>query len=312
MTRVIVLFWDGVGLGADDPEVNPLATATMPVMRRLLGGARLVTGNGVVRTDSATMVPTDASMGVPGRPQSATGQTALLTGLNAPAVVGGHYGPRPNAQLRKILEGETLFSRVLVMGRTACFANAFPATYFDAVDRGKRLHGAIPHAAQAAGLALRTANDLAAGRALSVDLTNAGWRNGLGYPEMPLRTAAQAGSILAGLSADHDLVFFDQWVTDMLGHRSDRAAAVGLFEDLDVFLGSLLDGLALAETLVIIISDHGNVEDCSHRRHTENPVPTVLVGAGHAAAAASIRDLTDLAPIVGNVLSSQNPPSVAE
>ena len=30
-TRIIFLFLDGVGLGADDPSVNPLARAHLPV-----------------------------------------------------------------------------------------------------------------------------------------------------------------------------------------------------------------------------------------------------------------------------------------
>ena len=146
------------------------------------------------------MMPTDASLGVRGRPQSATGQTALLTGLNAPQLLGEHYGPRPNAQLREMLEGDTLFSRALAAGRRVAFVNAYPAPYFEAVARGKRLHGAIPHAAQAAGLPLRTAEDLAAGRALSVDLTNAAWRSGMGYDEMPIWTPAEAGAVLARLA----------------------------------------------------------------------------------------------------------------
>jgi 2,3-bisphosphoglycerate-independent phosphoglycerate mutase len=195
MTRVVVLFLDGVGLGDDDPQVNPLAAARLPVLTGLLGGRRLVAGSGRIDAAQATMIPTDAGLGVPGRPQSATGQTALLTGRNAPKIVGEHYGPRPNAVLRAMLEGPTLFTRLLAEDRSAAFANAFPQGYFDAVARGKRLHGAIPHAAQAAGLRLRTAEDLRAGRALSVDLTNTAWRDTLGYGDVPLWTPAAAGEV---------------------------------------------------------------------------------------------------------------------
>jgi hypothetical protein len=295
-TGIVVLFLDGVGLGVDDPAINPLAAAHMPVLAQLLGNARLLAVTGAVRTPQASLVPTDAMLGVPGRPQSATGQAALLTGVNAPVLLGEHYGPRPNRRLRELLEGETMFSRVLEAGGQVCFANAYPAGYFAAVARGKRLHGAIPYAIQAAGLPLRTADDLAAGRALSVDLSNAGWRNGLGYADMPLRSPAQAGSILANLSEQHELVFFDEWITDMLGHRGDLDAAVNLLEDIDLFLGALLQDLDLSRRTVIITSDHGNMEDCGRRHHTKNLVPTILIGAAHNQLADLIGSLVDITP----------------
>lgn len=302
MARAVVVFLDGVGLGADDPLFNPLAAARLPVLTGLLGGQRLLAASGRIDAPRATMVPTDASLGVRGRPQSATGQTALLTGRNAPLILGEHFGPRPNAALRAMLEGPTLFTRLLAEGRTVAFANAYPQGYFDAVARGKRLHGAIPHAAQAAGLRLRTADDLRAGRALSVDLTNTAWRSTLGYPDMPLWTPFQAGEVLARLSQCHELVFFDDWATDMAGHGVDLAESVRVLEEIDAFIGGLLASVDLATTLVAIISDHGNIEDLRVKSHTENPTPTVLIGAGHQAAADTISDLTHVMPALLDVI----------
>lgn len=301
MTRVVVLFLDGVGLGDDDQQVNPLVAARLPVLTSVLGGRRLVAGSGRIDAIGATMVPTDAGLGMPGRPQSATGQTALLTGRNAPVLIGGHYGPRPNADLRAILEGPTLFTRVLAEGHTVVFANAYPQGYFDAVARGKRLHGAIPHAAQAAGLRLRTAGDLLDGQALSVDLTNAAWQ-GMGYPAMPLWTPAEAGRVMARLASGHDLVFFDNWAPDVAGHRGDLAESVRVLEEIDAFLGGLLGAIDLERTLVAIISDHGNIEDLRARGHTENQVPTVLIGAGRQRAGEAIRDLTHVMGAVLDVI----------
>lgn len=302
MTRVVVVFLDGVGLGEDDPQTNPLAAAALQQLTAVLGGRRLVAYSGQIHAPGATMIPTDATLGMPGRPQSATGQTALLTGGNASRIVGGHYGPRPNAALRALLEGSTLFTQLRAGGRSVAFANAYPQGYFDAVARGKRLHGAIPHAAQAAGLRLRTADDLVAGQALSVDLTNAAWRNGLGYPAMPVWTPAEAGAVLARLSAGHDLVFFDNWATDVAGHRGDLHASVVLLEEIDGFLGGLLAALDLGQTLVAIISDHGNIEDVRAKGHTLNRVPTLLIGARHRQAASSISDLTHVTPALLDVM----------
>ena len=248
----------------------------------LLGGARPLRSVGRVDGPLASLVPTDASLGVPGKPQSASGQAALVTGLNVPQMIGEHYGPRPNQPIRAILDGETLFTQALAGGASVAFANAYPQGYFDAVNRGKRLHGAIPHAVQAAGIRLRTADDLRAGHALSVDLTNAGWRNGMGYSDMPQWTARHAGQVLGELSATHDLIFFDNWVTDVVGHHNDMAEALKLLADLDEFLDGLLASVDLEETLIVITSDHGNLEDTSVRGHTLNPVATVVIGAGAA------------------------------
>lgn len=302
MTRAVVVFLDGVGLGDDDPQVNPLAAAELPVLAALLDGRRLAAGAGRIDAAGATMAPTDATLGVSGRPQSATGQTALLTGRNAPLIIGGHYGPRPNAPLRAMLEGPTLFTRLLAEGRSVAFANAYPQGYFDAVARGKRLHGAIPHAVQAAGLRLRTAEDLRAGQALSVDLTNAAWRSNLGYADMPLLTPQEAGGVLARLAQHHDLVFFDDWAPDVAGHGGGMAESVQVLEAIDAMLGGLLAGIDLAKTLVAIISDHGNIEDIRARGHTENLVPTILIGAGRQQAADSIGDLTDIMPILIDII----------
>ncbi len=306
MTRLVVLFLDGVGLGEDNADTNPLAVADLPVLHGLLSGQRLLAEtvrSGMLHTTQASLVPTDACLGVTGRPQSATGQTALITGRNAAQLLGQHFGPRPNAALRALLQEPTLFSQALAQGHSAAFANAYPPDYFAAVARGKRLHGALPFAAQAAGLPLRTAEDLAAGRALSVDLTNAGWRSDLGYPAMPLWTPQQAGAVAAGLAATYDLLFFDNWAPDMAGHRGDKEPAIALLQDFDAFLGGLLAALDLNSTLVAITSDHGNIEALSVRGHSENAVPTVLIGAGHAQAAGNIHSLTDLLPAFLAVLN---------
>ena len=304
MTQVVVLFLDGVGLGSDDPAVNPLAAAEIPVLIELLDGARPLQSVGRVSGSQASLVPTDATLGMAGKPQSASGQAALVTGLNVPQMIGGHYGPRPNKQIRAILEGTTLFSQAMAGGASVAFANAYPQGYFDAVQRGKRLHGAIPHAVQAAGIRLRTADDLRARQALSVDLTNAGWRNGLGYANIPLWTAQEAGGLLGDLAVGHDLTFFDNWATDMVGHHNDMAEALHLLADLDQFLAGLLATVDLDETLIIITSDHGNLEDTSVRGHTLNPVATVVIGAGQQAVAEQISSLTDITPALLAILKA--------
>ena len=49
MTRIVVVFLDGVGLGEHDSAVNPLVAARLPVMAGLMDGAPLVAGTGAYR-----------------------------------------------------------------------------------------------------------------------------------------------------------------------------------------------------------------------------------------------------------------------
>ena len=91
MKRLLFFFLDGVGLGKADPIINPFAAATMPTLERLLGGKKLTLESVPLESKRATLLALDATLGVAGLPQSATGQATLLNGKNVPAVIGNHY-----------------------------------------------------------------------------------------------------------------------------------------------------------------------------------------------------------------------------
>ena len=302
MRRVIFLFLDGVGLGEDDPTINPLAVGRYPTLDRLLDGAKPIAATGRRSTPLAELIPADANLGIPGRPQSATGQTAILTGINAPQQLGEHYGPRPDDRVRVILRQANLFGRLRALGLRSFFCNAYPQGYFDVINSGKRLLSAIPYAATVAGQALPTACDLYAGRALAADFTNQGWRDHLDHPHAPVFSAEGAGAQLWQIAQDYHFTFFEHWQTDVIGHRGDLAAAVANFHAFDGFLAGLLGAADLAETLIIVASDHGNVEDCRHGKHTTNPALTLLLGAARQQYAAQVRGLDDFAPIIVDFL----------
>jgi hypothetical protein len=301
--RVIFLFLDGVGLGPDDPAVNPLAVDAYPVLRRLLDGRRPVADTGRFATDEANLIPTDAQLGVPGRPQSATGQAALLTGINAPARLGEHYGPRPDARVRAVLDEGGVFRRLRAAGLNTYFCNAYPQRYFDAIARGRRLLSAVPYAVVAGGQPLPTHADLLARRAIAADFTNQGWREELGYTDVPVFAPTEAGRLLWEISQPFDFVFFEHWATDVLGHEQAFDKAVEMLRRFDGFLGGLLEACDPEETLVVVTSDHGNVEDCSHGKHTTNPALTLLLGAPRLRYAARIRALTDFVPAIVDFLA---------
>ncbi len=304
MARVLFLFLDGVGLGEDDPVRNPLAAAASPHLQHLLGGRKLVLDSAPCETEWATLLAIDACLGVAGSPQSASGQAALLTGRNVPAEIGEHYGPKPNPAIAAILQQDNLFLHVARAGGSSALLNAYPPRYFEAIDSRRRLYSAIPLAASLAGVPLRTAADLQAGRALAADLTGAGWAAQPTFPPAPIYTPHQAGSLLAHLSAEHDLTWFDFWPSDYVGHRADMAEAIDLVERLDGALAGLTEAWRGRPDLVIVTSDHGNLEDLPARGHTTAPVPALLIGplSLRRAAAPHLHDLTDFAPTVLKIL----------
>lgn len=292
-----IFFMDGVGLGPADPAGNPFLTASMPYLTHLFGPDWFLNGTGRIITPRASLIPTDACLGVPGRPQSATGQATILTGRNVPQLIGEHYGPKPNPAIAAIIEQSNLFLDAVIRAKPAALLSPYPQDFFDNWQRGKRLLSAVPLAATSAGLSLMTADDFRAGRAISPDFTGRGWRDHLGYQDTPLRSLEESGRDLAQLARHYHFSFFEHWPSDRLGHRGDLNEAVSHLESLDTVLGQLIQNWD-DSGLLIITSDHGNIEEKGHRQHTTNPVPTILVGPGQAELAQTIHDLTHLARLI--------------
>ncbi len=295
---VLLFFMDGVGLGSADAETNPFVTADLPHLTALLGEGWYRQGQPPRVRARASLTPTDATLGVPGLPQSATGQAAILTGRNVPQLVGEHYGPKPNPAVAGALAEGTLFAEVVGAGGRAALLTPYPERYFEGVASGRRLLSAVPLAAHNAGLPLHTADDLRNGDAVSPDFTNQGWREHLGYDDMPLLSLQGAGRRIAVLARRYQFSFFEHWPSDRHGHRGTLAEARAHLERIDAVLGGLFAAWDDDAGLLIITSDHGNIEAKDRRQHMANPVPTILLGPNHAELAAQIADLTDIAPVV--------------
>ena len=294
--RVLFIFLDGVGLGMDDPSINPFSSVNMPHLQKLLGGRKLIAASAPVESDHATLLALDPNLSVAGLPQSATGQATLLTGLNVPAMIGEHYGPKPNPQIAEIIKEDNLFKRLLRAGRTAALLNAYPPRYFHGVESGKRLLSAIPLAVTSSGLPLFTQDDLYNQKAMSADFTGEGWRTMLGYQDSPVHPPRQAGQVLANLAEKYDFSLFEYWASDYAGHGQDMAKAVELLEVFDLVLGGLVESWKHDEGLIFISSDHGNLEDLSTRRHTSALVPGIVIGSQRRDFCKGLIDLTGVAP----------------
>ncbi|MEW5868768.1 MAG: alkaline phosphatase family protein [Chloroflexota bacterium] len=298
--NLLFVFLDGVGLGSGDPHINPLAGAHMPALQELLGGERLLLAAAPLDSPRASLRALDTCLGIAGLPQSATGQAALLTGQNVPAALGYHYGPKPNPAVAAYIQNGNLFNHLHKAGRHAAFINAYPPGYFQGIQSGRRLYSAIPLAAVSAGLPLLTQDDLHAGRAISADFTAQGWRQHLNQPDTPVLSPFQAGERLAALAAQSDFTLFEYWLSDYAGHHQDMPAATSLLETFDQVLAGLLASWDDQAGLILITSDHGNLEDLGTRRHTANPVPALLIGAPHLRQrfVSNLHDLTGIAPAI--------------
>ena len=299
---VHLFFLDGVGLGDADPDSNPYLSADLSGLTRRLGADWFLNKPRPIFSGQLALVPTDANLGVPGRPQSATGQATILTGRNVPAAIGTHYGPKPNAAVRAEIDQGTIFQSVVAAGGRAALLTPYPQGYFDGLKSGKRLLSAVPYAATQAGLELMTRADLLAGRAVSPGFTGQAWRDQLGYDNIPQLTLTEAGQQIANLARQYQFSFFEHWPSDRAGHRGSLAAAAHHLETIAAVIDSLLTHWDYDNGLLIITSDHGNIEDKRHRNHTLNPVPTILAGPGHERYAGQIANLADLTPVIHDFL----------
>lgn len=299
--HILLVFLDGVGIGEDDPRINPFASASLPVLHSLLGGQlpfrSVLARQGRIDGDGAVLIRADATLGVPGLPQSGTGQTALLTGANAPAIFGRHFGSWVPTALREMLGRDNLLTRAVRAGRRVAFANAYPATSIGGLGRRP---AAPPLAALAAGVLHRDVQALREGRAVASSITNERWRQHLG-DQVPDVSPEAAGRTLAAIAAEAEVTLFAHYDTDIVGHRGGLPAAVSVLERVDAFLGGVLDGLS-ANALLVVASDHGNIEDIT-AGHTLNPVPVIAVGAGRTAVAERVQAITDVAPTLCTLLN---------
>ena len=302
---VLFVFVDGLGYGTGDPGRNPVAAPGLTFLAPLLahpdgppvpGSARPVSFAGVAGFAGAA----DACLGVPGLPQSATGQTTLLTGENASAYVGRHVKAYPTGKLRLLLEERNFLTLGARAGRRVTFLNMFRPDSLPLVLSGERRPSATTVAALAAGLRLRTLEDLIRGEAVYHDVTC--WTlQGQSYV-VPSVTPGEAARHALDVAARHDLCLYEYFLTDVAGHARDPELVGPVLANLDAFLGSVVAGLGLpragpddVELTLVLASDHGNIEDLSTAGHTRNLVPVLAFGRSARSVVEGVASITQLA-----------------
>jgi len=289
--RFLLIFVDGLGLGAAGVE-NPLANAqAMPFLTELLG-APLLAGLTLSRPQ-LKFKPIDACLGVSGLPQSATGQTTLYTGQNAAQFRGRHQSAFANGSLRQLIEPYGILRQVLNLGLTATQANAYMPGYFEAIAHRRRRYAVGALLNLTAPVPFRTLEDYCRGEAVYWDITGELVEQ---YFDGPAISAEMAAQRLILLAESHSFTLFETFLPDYAGHHQSREEATSALQRIDALLSTLV--LQRPDNLTLILSsDHGNVEDLSTSHHTLNAVPLLALGPA-SGQFVGVTDLTGVTPAI--------------
>ncbi len=286
-----MFFIDGLGIGERSAE-NPLSQ-----IENVEPLAYFVNEKPDVFLDGV-LIPTDPRLGIEGRPQSASGQTTILTGINAPQLLGNHKQGFPNQILREVIAEHSIFLQLKNLKiEPNTFANAYTPNFFLDPSRWK---SATTCAMGAAGANFRKLPDLFGRKALFHDFSNRHLID-LGY-DAQIFSPSDAGRILADLVEQHRFTLYEYFITDKIGHAQDFEKAAEYLPLLAEFIRELLGRIDLETTTVILTSDHGNIENLAIRNHTLNDVPTVVWGRKRFEIAERIVDLSDITPTIISLL----------
>ncbi len=298
MKKLFYLFIDGLGLGADEKR-NPVRY----LFRELMGENPLVKRERSCFFPGGVIVPTDPVLGVPGIPQSATGQTSLFTGINAQGLLGHHLTAFPNERLVSLIKEKSLLKILNEGGIGVTSANMYTNEFFSS--RGSRRKNMFPVSTlsiQAAGIPFRFPWDYHQKKALFADITNLMLLD-RGYPVTTI-SPEEGGDRIVNILEETPVVFFEYFMTDLLGHKRDGDGLRVRLADLGRFVRRILELTAdWKDFILLIVSDHGNAEDLSTGEHTMNMVPTIIFSDdGETCRRGS--DISDLTHVYDFVLSS--------
>ncbi len=306
MERLLFLFLDGCGVGPAGAD-NPFLRAGCRFLPFWQGGMRL--------PDATAVVAIDATLGIAGTPQSASGQTALFCGVTAAALGNRHVNGYPDRPLRQVIAAGNLLSRLLQRGASARYLNAYPGheelftsahvriepdgrLWFsrDFPEPFRRRVSVTSCMLLASGQRPFSAADIRRGRALYQDYSNRSLiEAGLDLPPI---VPAQAARVLYGAARRHDFVLYEYFQTDFCAHRRTLEECISLVRDLDALVGALVGLLDPAVDTLVLTSDHGNLEQHALRGHNRNPVPLIAWGRHGARLRRRIQSISDVTPAI--------------
>ncbi|MEK7263322.1 MAG: metalloenzyme [Bacteroidota bacterium] len=284
---VALIFLDGVGIGSMYNEFNPFVQQRSKFFTLFSDG-----GNSSCAFDGA-IISTDATLGITGLPQSATGQTAIFTGINASKEMERHVSGFPTPTLRKILAEHSIFLQLKKIGKSATFANGYTPQYFE---RSQQFWSATTWAVKAADIPFRWLEDIRDGKAIAPDFTNDFLiTRGI---DIPVRTAEESGKIIGALMQENDFVLYEHPFSDGFGHSQNMELAIADIKKTDEFLEGILSSVNPDAHTILLTSDHGNMEDLRISTHTMNNVPTIVWGEHKDFFVQKVSSLTDITPAI--------------
>ena len=286
--KIVFIFIDGVGMrepAADNP-VNP---EVCPALCRLM---------------ERNCTPCDACLSVDGPPQSATGQTAMFTGVNAPLFMGRHCEGFPGPSLRKTIADGNLFTELRKRGLRVKFADAYLVDSPEEL-AARRFKSVTTVMALTAPETILTESDLREDSAVMQDITRETIRDR--YPDIPAIKPETAAEHLFSVSRGCDFTLCEYFQSDIAGHSMDYARACATLRTFDRFLSVLLRFTDASGTTFAMTSDHGNIENMSERGHTRNPVPFIARGPRAQEMLARVKSLTDVTPALLDAMRPADP-----
>lgn len=258
--KTLFLFIDGIGI-TNLTESNPFSLCRNSLLYKI-----------IYESDPIySCKPIDALLGVEGLPQSGTGHVTILTGKNAAIDLQKHHGPFPHTTHRDWLLNDSIGSWCNKSNKKWEVLNAYPPPYFKALGERRIRLSAFGYMQTIHGKKMYSAEDLT---------------NNLGFPslltfhkleifgiKLPEYSPKETVQYLLGQFSNIDLGIIEYFALDHLGHDQNIDSAVARINDISQFLEELKP--FQKELSVIITSDHGNIEDCSSKSHTLNPVPFI-------------------------------------
>ena len=292
MNNVLMVFFDGVGIGKQDFQFNPFFKYGFKTFENIFKKIPSLE-NSRINTSDHFLFPTDANLGVEGLPQSGTGQAALFCGFNAPKFVGKHFGPFPYSSTIPVLLQENLLIHFRNAKEKSFFANAYPKAFFDYIKSGRTRLSVTTLTCQLSGIRLNRVSDVRAGNALTAELTNERWNQKLGYNLKMIKPKTAAKRLLR-IAEKYKFTLYEYYLSDHLGHLRMMNEFEKLFSEMDEFLFTLLDELDPGKMTLLICSDHGNLEDISVKTHTRNPALTISAGKSAREISETVKDISQI------------------
>ena len=288
---VYFVFIDGIGVGEEGPN-NPFYTGDYPFFQHMAGERKMLLTAPVLKEERRVFMPIDATLGIEGLPQSGTGQVSLFAGVNAAEHAGKHYGPFPHSTTKRMLAEHSLASRLVGHELRFKFMNAYPPIFFRMSSQRDRWSTSTLMCRQQS-IPLNTQDEVIAGHAITAEITQEVWKDRLGI-DLPTITELDAAERMLAAGSRHDVVMYEYYLTDKAGHAMEPAMADLVLTRIDRFLSALSSQMDPSD-LLVISSDHGNVEDLGTKTHTTNPVPLLACGQG-AHLFWGCRSITDVVP----------------